>query len=233
MKNRREFIAAALKGIAGLTLIGVFSPLSLFGTDGCAANCPETSCTGGGSCDIATGCDISIGCDNATGCDIATGCDKTSACDNATGCDLAAPDGCSKTVTDTHCSSTSVRDSNCGNGNKDAHCGGYDNGSFDKDENCNKEATTYDKDNSCYSGGNHANTDNTCELNSTDANCYIKQARNSKDHDESCSATHVDNSCGDCDDDHDPDEHCVTAAPDNLCGHQHVVNGPFYEEDQQ
>ncbi len=228
MVDRREFIATAIKGIAGLTLIGVFSPLSLLAATGCdIPNCPDTcSSCDTGACDAT--CDTAAGCDSAVACDVATGCDNSSACDIPSGCDLAAPDGCSKTVTDTHCSPTSVRDSNCGNGNKDAHCGGYDNGSFDKDDNCNKEAATYDKDNSCYSGGNHANTDNSCELNSTDANCYIRQAVNSNDHDETCSTTHPDNSCGDCDDNHDTDEHCaVNGDPDGLCGHQHG-DVPFY-----
>lgn len=119
----------------------------------------------------------------------------------------------------------------CGNGVSDANC----NVSSAVDANCGQTASAGFN----TGGANGKDADENCSASSPydiDSNCQRTQLPNpGGDPDASCSATNPsrDQSCGDCDDDHDPDgdQHCGASLPgggsdsDELCGHQHVVQG--------
>ncbi len=81
-------------------------------------------------------------------------------------------------------------------------------------------------------------SDNTCNSGSTDERCRATPGvENSSDPDGSCglqtpTGSEADNSCGDCDDNHDSDNNCggtdsATGAkdPDDDCGHQSIIGG--------
>jgi hypothetical protein len=134
-----------------------------------------------------------------------------------------------------------VSDSNCGSnwfgGSSDANCGIGE----DPDNNCGTWNSS-SNDGNCgnpSSGGvstggpNGTDQDEACTTSVVDSNCSINQVPNNgtgADVDESCGNVYMnpDESCGDCDDNHQSDEHCGKPMaggkdPDDLCGHQHYT----------
>ena len=101
MTSRREFIETAVKGVAGLTLVGMFAP-NIAKADGCTQpNCPDCGACDG-YCDVPpcdNGCDSS-GCD-ASECDASGDCDVT--CDPGGDCDGACDGYCDPVGCDNGC----------------------------------------------------------------------------------------------------------------------------------
>ncbi len=140
----------------------------------------------------------------------------------AAGCFENPPDAnCGETENDGHCGLAGDADQACGTISLDANCG-----------NSTASGTT--------AGPDGTDQDEACAANCADNNCGIAQLPNSgvdTDVDESCAlpAGSGDQSCGDCDDNHETDEHCnVNGDTDELCGHQHgdfIINGGITTDD--
>lgn len=115
----------------------------------------------------------------------------------------------------------------CGTGTSDANC----NVSGAPDQNCGQAASAG------FNTGGPAGTDRdeACSLTDNDGNCSIAQlpkANDNKDPDQNCAkmSEDADQSCGDCDDNHEADERCGKSPPgggmkdaDELCGHESGV----------
>jgi hypothetical protein len=134
-------------------------------------------------------------------------------------------------VSDSNCGSNwfgGPSDANCGIGkDPDNNCGTWNSSS--NDGNCGKPSSG-----GVSTGGpNGTDQDEACTTSVVDNNCSINQVPNNgagADVDGSCGNVYMnpDESCGDCDDNHQSDEHCGKPIaggkdPDDLCGHQHYT----------
>ncbi len=135
---------------------------------------------------------------------------------------------CGEGVSDATCGTSYSSDANCGvSGDPDNNCGPA--AAQSNDMNCGGASSG----GAPVGGPSDTDVDEACASNSIDDNCSIGQNPTAgHDVDQSCTASFGDgdNSCGDCNDNHENDENCgVGTDPDDLCGHQHLYG--FLTED--